>query len=291
MAYVLSLPIGLVVGLLLGTLGGGGAILAVPALVYLLGQSPSTATFASLVIVVIGASAGLLAHWRAGRVRVGAGVGFAAAGLVGSFLGSRVSLAVNPNVLLLGFAALMLVIAAVMVWRQRTMAAPAPPAAVAVAAGRVGTAAAPVERDTGTTRPEAGADAGQRGTSVRRGLVFAGTASGIGFLTGLFGVGGGIIVVPTLVLALGFTMPVAVGTSLVVIILNSLAAIVARLGSGGVTLDWLLIAVFAGSAVVGALAGNRIAERIDTRRLTRAFVGLIVVVAVYITIRSLPPLL
>src|SRR6266568_5173358 len=114
MQYLIVWPIGLVVGLLLGTLGGGGAILAVPALVYLLGERPKAATFASLLIVVVSASAGLIGHWKAGRVRVGAGVVFALAGLGGSFAGSRVSVAADPNVLLLGFAGLMLVIAAVM---------------------------------------------------------------------------------------------------------------------------------------------------------------------------------
>jgi uncharacterized protein len=266
MQYLIVLPIGVLVGLLLGVLGGGGAILAVPALVYLLGQQPRAATFASLVIVVVSASAGLIGHWRAGRVRVGAGVTFAAAGLAGSFVGSRVSVAANPNTLLLGFAILMLFVAAMMAWRQLRAARPGPTAATGAA----------------------GADRAHSGTPhrIRQVAVIAATATGIGFLTGLFGVGGGIVVVPTLVLALGFAMPIAVGTSLVVIVLNSLAAIAARLGSH-ISLDWPLIAVFTSAAVIGAVAGNRIAGRINTRRLTQGFIVLLMTVAAYTASRSL----
>ncbi len=300
MAYLIAPPVGVLVGLLLGMLGGGGAILAVPALVYLMGQSPKAATFGSLVIVVVSAPAALIGHWRAGRVRAGAGVAFAAAGLLGSYLGSRVSLSANPNVLLLAFAALMLVIATVMTWRLRRASGPATAAAVSRATVPAAAVAGPPRGSEigaagdpgggGNGDPGGGGNdgpgAGQAGRRVRQLALIAATATGIGFLTGLFGVGGGIIVVPTLVLALGFEMQIAVGTSLVVIILNSLAAITARLGSH-VTLDWLLIAAFTASAIVGAVAGNKIAGRVDTRRLTQVFIALIVVVAAYTASRSL----
>jgi uncharacterized membrane protein YfcA len=260
---VLALPIGLVVGLLLGALGGGGAILAVPALVYLLGQSPRAATAASLVIVIVSASTGIYGHWRAGRSHLGAGAVFAAAGIAGSVLGSRLSGAIDPNLLLLGFAGLMLVVAAIMFYRQRQPApAPAPPAPQPVGGG--------------SGPPHI----------ARQLALIAPTATGIGFLTGLFGVGGGIIVVPTLLLVLGFAMPAAIGTSLVVIILNSLFALGVRLGSH-VTFDWPLIAVFTVGAVAGTQLGTRIAGRADSRRLTQGFIVLIVVVAGYIAARSL----
>jgi uncharacterized protein len=299
MAYLIAPPVGVLVGLLLGMLGGGGAILAVPALVYLMGQSPKAATLGSLVIVAVSAPAALIGHWRAGRVRVGAGMAFAAAGLIGSYLGSQVSLSANPNVLLLAFAALMVVIAAVMTWRLRRTSQPA----TAVAVSRATVPAATVAGSSGGSEIGAAGDPGAGGGNpggsghdspavgntarrTRQLALIAATATGIGFLTGLFGVGGGIIVVPTLVLALGFEMPIAVGTSLVVIIINSLAAIATRLGSH-VTVDWLLIAAFTASAIVGAIVGNRIASRVNTRRLTQAFIALIVVVAAYTASRSL----
>jgi uncharacterized protein len=305
MEFLIAPPVGVAVGILLGMLGGGGAILAVPALVYLLGLHPKAATFGSLIIVVVSAPAALIGHWRAGRVRFAAGVAFAAAGLAGSFLGSQVSTGANPNVLLTGFAALMLVIAGLMAWRLR-QAATAPAAAVTVSpprrepipavAGAAGAAGPPsraahtgIPGISGAPDADADADAGSGRAAaqrLRQLALLVPTASGIGFLTGLFGVGGGIIVVPTLVLVLGFEMPIAVGTSLVVIILNSLAAITARVGSH-IALNWTILGLFTASAIVGAVAGNKLAEKVDTRRLTQAFVVLIVVVAVYTAGRSL----
>ena len=107
----------------------------------------------------------------------------------------------------------------------------------------------------------------------------------VGLLTGFFGVGGGFVIVPALVLALSFDMPAAVGTSLVVIAINSAAALAARLG-GQVSLDWPLLAVF----TAAALAGNRVAFRADASRLTTAFTVLLIAVAAYSLARSLPGL-
>lgn len=278
---LLALPIGVLVGVILGALGGGGAIVAVPALVYLLDQPPHAATTASLVIVIVSATAGVIGHWRAGRVRVGSAVAFAVAGLVGSFLGSRVSGAANPDALLLGFAALMLLVAGLMAAKQR-QAAPA-------TARRLATAGAGAGGGGGAPSASGGPGLSTRiaelqGAPHYAAIVVAATA--IGFLTGLFGVGGGIIVVPTLVLVMGFDMPVAVGTSLVVIILNSLAALAARV-SGHTTFDWPLIALFTAAAVGGVLAGNRVADRADARRLTQGFIVLVVAVAIYTAARSL----
>jgi uncharacterized membrane protein YfcA len=112
-------------------------------------------------------------------------------------------------------------------------------------------------------------------------------ASVVGLLTGFFGVGGGFVIVPALVLALGFPMPVAVGTSLLVIAINSAVALLTRLG-GGVHLDWGLLAAFTAAAIAGSFAGSRIASRVDPRRLTLAFVVLLVAVAAYTAARSVP---
>jgi len=297
--FLIALTVGAVVGGLLGMLGGGGAILAVPALVYLLGQHPKAATFGSLLIVLVSAPVALIGHWRAGRVRLGAGVAFAAAGLAGSFLGSRVSISANPNVLLVGFAGLMLIIAGLMAWRLRRTKVPAAAAALmqsqqaevptATMTGRSLDSAGVLAAAGPTVRPGSAVTAdGDRGRAWHGGRlpILVTTATGIGFLTGLFGVGGGIIVVPTLVLVLGFEMPIAVGTSLVVIILNSLEAMAARVG-GHISLDWAILAVFTASAIAGAVAGNRLAGRVNTRRLTQAFIGLIIVVACYTAARSL----
>ena len=115
----LAIPLGLLIGLSLGALGGGGSILTVPALVYVLGQSPVAATTGSLVIVGITALTGMVAHARAGRVRVGQGLLFGVLGVAGSWYGSRLSASVAPAVLLAAFSVLMLVVAGVMIARQR----------------------------------------------------------------------------------------------------------------------------------------------------------------------------
>ena len=124
----LALPIGLLIGLSLGALGGGGSILTVPALVYLLGQDTRTATTSSLIIVGITALSGMIAHHREGRVRVVQGVTFGVLGIAGSYVGSRLSVKVAPDVLLAAFSILMLVVAAAMLARSRRgTTPPAPP--------------------------------------------------------------------------------------------------------------------------------------------------------------------
>jgi uncharacterized protein len=273
----IAIPAGLLIGLLLGTLGGGGSILTVPVLVYLLHQSPHAATAGSLLIVGITAAVGMIVHRRAGRVRLALGITFGALGVAGSYAGTRLSSGVPPGLLLSLFAGLMLAAAAAMIRRPRRTAARceratgSPPAAA---------------RTSGRRR------AGQRlgGSMVlRRGLKIIVAATGVGLLTGFFGVGGGFVIVPALVLALGFDMPAAVGTSLLVIAINSATALAARLGSLA-GLDWALLGVFTVAALAGALAGNRVASRIDPSRLTTAFTVLLIAVAAYSLVRSLPGL-
>ena len=114
----LAIVAGLLIGLSLGALGGGGSILAVPALVYLLGQSPHQATTASLLVVGAAAVVGAITHARAGRVRLREGAVFGALGIAGSYAGSHLSAAVPANLLLTGFGVLMLAVAAAMLARQ-----------------------------------------------------------------------------------------------------------------------------------------------------------------------------
>jgi uncharacterized membrane protein YfcA len=263
-----ALPIGLLIGLSLGALGGGGSILTVPALVYLLGQDPRAATTGSLLIVGVTALAGMAAHHRAGRVRVVQGLVFGVLGIAGAYVGSRLSATVAPAVLLAAFSVLMLVVAAMMVVRRRA------------AAGEVEVSS--LDGPVLQLRPTFVCDCPQV-------LKVVAVASAVGLLTGFFGVGGGFVVVPALVLALGFTMPAAVGTSLLVIAINSTSALLSRMGTG-VHLDWALIGVFTLAAIVGSVLGGRLATRVRPERLTAAFTVLLVVVALYTAVRSLPQL-
>jgi uncharacterized protein len=303
---VIAIPAGLLIGLSLGALGGGGSILTVPALVYLLHQRPHTATTASLLIVGITALAGMAAHWRAGRVRAVQGITFGVLGVAGSYAGTRLSASIRPDLLLTLFAGLMLVAATAMLRRQRRSAGQSGPAVAAAASGSPLPGTGPdrmtVPASAGKTRtvtldrlapPASGrrTEARRSGTpAARRALKIAAAATGVGLLTGFFGVGGGFVIVPALMLALGFEMPAAVGTSLLVISVNSAAALGARLGEG-VHLDWPLIGVFTLAALGGALAGNRVASRVSASRLTAAFTVLLIAVAAYTLSRSLPALL
>ncbi|HET6965935.1 MAG TPA: sulfite exporter TauE/SafE family protein [Acidimicrobiales bacterium] len=274
---VLAIPVGVVIGLALGALGGGGSILTVPALVYLLHQGAHGATAASLIIVGITAVAGVGAHWRSGRVRVGLGAAFGLVGVAGSFVGSRLSSRVAPDVLLAAFSVLIAVAAATML-RQRQ--APNP---------EMGPAAAPTTLATGGTVGAARVQARPpiAPVSARR-LVVA--ASLVGLITGFFGVGGGFVVVPALVLGLGLEMRDAVGTSLVVIAINSASALMSRVGTH-VHLDLPVVFTFTAAAVAGTLAGSRLASRTRPARLVSGFAMLLLGVSIYTAARSFPHLL
>lgn len=253
---LLAVPVGLLIGLALGALGGGGSILAVPALVYLLGQGAQEATTGSLVVVGLAAASALVPQARAGRVRWRRGLVFSALGVAGSVVGSRFGAAVDPDLLLLGFSGLLLVAAGGMTLRRRR-------------------AAAGGEDQPGPSRG--------RAACLRRTAL---AATGVGLLTGFFGVGGGFVIVPALVLVLGFELPVAIGTSLLVIALNSGVALAARSATHP-DIDVSLVAVFALAAVVGTWVGERAASRLPVARLDAAFRLMLLVLAAAMATSSL----
>jgi hypothetical protein len=266
MPLLIAVLAGLLIGLSLGALGGGGSILAVPVLVYLLDQSPVAATTASLLIVGISAAAGAVAAHRRGNVFLGRGFAFALVGTVGAALGATWSVLVNPDVLLVSFAALMLVVAVVMLARR----------------GRP-TADLHVHEPIIEISPHFSCDCPRALKVLVTGLV-------VGLLTGFLGVGGGFIVVPALVLALSLSLPQAVGTSLLVIAVNSAAAFVVRVGHG-VHVDWVPVVVLTAMAVAGSLLGARVATRLPARTLSVGFAVLLLGVACYTAWQSLPALL
>ncbi len=292
MTIVGAIFLGVLIGVSLGALGGGGSILTVPALVYVIGESAQAATTESLVIVGITSLVATIGHARVRHVKWVAGFVFGLTGVIASYLGTAANRAVNPNVLLLAFAGLIIIAAVAMLQRQHTQD-PAPDAAHDVddPAGKEHRDAHAAHPDL-TPRPGGTAVADRRvvpalgqltvtpATAVK--VLAAGLT--VGFLTGLFGVGGGFVIVPALVMALGYEMPIAVGTSLLVIAINSAAALLAR--SGHETFDWSVIVPFTAAAIVGSLAGKRVAEEVSPATLTKAFVGLLFAVAVYVAIRS-----
>lgn len=274
MRALLASPMGLAIGFALGALGGGGSILAVPALVYAAGQTPSDATTTSLLVVASAAAVGLVGHWRAGRVRWVPGIVFGLVGIGGSVVGTALNRRLDDDLLLAGFALLILVAA----WRMATGCP---------SCTRVGETSAVGQADRGepasavVTRPS---------RLTNRQLVTAALAgTAVGFMTGLFGVGGGFIIVPALTLVLGFNMPQAIGTSLLVITVNALVALVARGGPGAV--DWDVALPFTVAALAGVLAGVRAADRLPAQTLLRWFAALLVAVAIVTGIHAVTGLI
>ncbi len=262
---VLASPLGLLVGFSLGALGSGGSILAVPALVYAAGQSPQEATAASLLLVGTAAIAGLPKHVRAGRVRALTGTIFGLTGIGGSIAGTALNRRIAPNVLLLAFSGLILLAA----WRMLT--------------------ACPTCTRVGEERGlHAAAGPAPRRLDPGRALLVLVAGSAVGFLTGLFGVGAGFVLVPALTLVMGFAMPQAIGTSLLVVAINSAMGLVARLGSASIA--WGVAAALTVAAVVGVQVGARIADRLDPERSLRAFAAALVVLALYTAGRALAAL-
>lgn len=275
-----AVVLGIVIGLALGALGGGGSILTVPALVFLLALSAQEATTASLVIVGVTAAAAAVGHARSGHTRWRSGVLLAALGVPASLLGTRLNRQVDPDVLLLAFAALMLVAAAGMLVRVLSDRSSTSPPGSDADPPRDDPGPSPGRGGAGTLLLERAPVASPLRSRVRHALLLVGAGLGIGFLTGFLGVGGGFVVVPVLVVLLGVPMPVAIGTSLLVISLNSGVALAARAGHGGFA--WDVIIPFTLAAVAGSLAGKRVADRIRPSRLTVAFAVLLIAVAAYV---------
>jgi len=254
MTLAISLALGAVIGVLLGLLGGGGSIMAVPALVYGLRLEVSQAIPISLVVVAAASAVGALPKARAGQVQWRLAAIFAGAGIPATFLGSAVSKHLPQPALLIGFAVVMIVAGARMLF----------------------------DRDSVGTACEVG-DSGINWKrcaprSIPTGLL-------VGFLTGLFGVGGGFLIVPALVVMLGVETSIAIGTSLVIIVANSAAGIVAHASSS--SMNWSVTAAFAGTAIVGSLIAGHLGARMETARLQRWFAYLVFVVAAYVLVDTI----
>lgn len=273
MTLVLAVAAGALIGLSLGALGGGGSILAVPVLVYLLDQSASQATTGSLVVVGVTSLIGAVTAHRAGNVLLGRGAVFGAVAIGGAAAGAKASAQVSEEVLLAAFAVLMLVVGGLMAWRQ-------------LRRSRSGTPAGPrpaLDDPIISFSPTFACN-------CPRALKVLLTATVVGLLTGFLGVGGGFLVVPALLLALALPMEYAAGTSLVVITITSAAALAVRAGAG-TSPDWWLVVTLTAASGVAAVVGARLADRLDTDRLQGAFTVLVLGVAVYTAAQALPALL
>lgn len=245
------LALGAVIGVLLGLLGGGGSILAVPALVYGAGLPLSAAIPASLLVVGISSATAALPRLRDVRWRIAAVVG--GAGAAAAVGGAALGRLLPDQAIMLGFAALMVAAGA------RMLAGDVPSGgACALPGGGV---------DWRACLPKS---------------LAAGTA--VGVLTGLFGVGGGFLVIPALVLGLGLPMAAAVGTSLVIVAANAAAGFAVH--AGDAALDAGVVGGFTAAAIAGSLAAARLAPRVDAARLRRWFGLFVFAVAAFVTVQT-----
>ena len=277
MTLLLAIAAGVLIGLSLGALGGGGSILAVPVLVYLLGQDAGQATTGSLVVVGATSLTGAVTAHRAGNVMLGRGIAFGAVAIGGAAVGARASAHVADAVLLAAFSALMLLVGGLMAFRQLRHAHRSRRSSPA-------SGPRPTLDDPILTFHDGFTCDCPRAVKVLL------TATTVGLLTGFLGVGGGFLVVPALVVALAVPMTYAVGTSLVVITMTSFAALAVRAGVG-TTPDWAVVAALTGASVIGGFAGARLADRSDTAKLSVAFTVLVLAVAGYSATQAVPALL
>lgn len=249
--FLLGAVAGSAVGFTLGLVGGGGSILAVPLMVYLVGvRDPHVAIGTSALAVAANALIGLTNHARKRNVKWRCAAAFATAGVVGAWFGAMLGKAMDGQKLLALFSLLMLAVAALM-FRSR---------------GREGDAAVVLNR----------------GNAPK--LLASGTATGL--LSGFFGIGGGFLVVPGLIASTGMPILFAVGSSLVAVTAFGLTTALSYASSG--LIAWPLAGAFVGGGAVGSLFGTRLATRLGNRKgaLNLVLASLIVVVALYMLYRT-----
>ena len=237
----LELLLGFSIGLSLGLLGGGGSILTVPALVYLVGQSPQAAVTTSLAIVGANSLMGASFHGTQGTLNWRIALTFGWVGMLTAFLASGFSKLLPPAVLLIAFAVLMLVIGVFLLLRKEGVE-----------------------------------------TTISEKPLWVTLVSGatVGLLTGVLGVGGGFLIVPALVVLVGLPMQMAVGTSLVVITMNSIAGLLGHINDG--SFQPLLILVFTVSGLAGTFAGSRLARYLPAKKLQSVFAFFVILLAIFL---------
>jgi uncharacterized membrane protein YfcA len=237
------------IGILLGVLGGNDSVLLVPVLLYVLALEPKSALSTSQIILAATSCVAMLAHARAGHVIFRTGLLFGLSGMIGAYLGGRTAHHVPARLLLLGFVILMVASGAQML-RRRT----------------------PKDAEVAQERPQS--KAWWRGAAV--GL-------GTGFIAGMLGAGGGFLIVPALLFFGGLPMPQAIGTSLLVIAMQSFAGALGYLGH--VNVEWRLAALLGGTMAVASIGGSLLSRHLPAAMLRKLFAALLIGVAIFMLTR------
>ena len=248
-ALVIALAV--LVGVSLGLLGGGGSILTVPLLAYVAGMDARPAIATSLLVVGVTSTVSAITHAKAGRVKWRIALLFGAAAMAGAYTGGRLARFVPGTVLLIAFAMIMIA------------------AGIAMLLGR---------------KDSQQYDGAQPLPLIKITLM----GVGVGVISGLVGAGGGFLLVPALVLLTGLPMPVAVGTSLVIISMQSFAGFAGHLTTEHI--DWHLAAYVTAAAVVGALIGGRLVAKVDPATLRKLFGWFVLFMASLMLAEEIHPL-
>jgi|KBSSwiStaDraftv2_1062776.scaffolds.fasta_scaffold26857_7 uncharacterized membrane protein YfcA len=248
---LLGVGLGFVVGIVLGLLGGGGSILAVPIFLFVF-RVPARPAFAmSLAVVGMSAFIGFLGHWRQGSVNLRVGLPFGGVAMVAAFVTARLSTHVPDTIRLTLFALFAFTAAIVMLFDSLR----------------------PVKKDA--------VPGGQPHFTP----LLAVEATGVGALTALIGAGGGFVIVPALVYLAGVPVKEAVGSSLLIITLNSLSGFAGYIGQ--VPIDWSLVGVFTSVAALGAILGTRLNRYVPQVRIKQGFALLILILLSIQVLRTL----
>lgn len=271
MLFPLSIAFGAMVGLALGLTGGGGSLLAVPLLVYGLSVAPREAFTISLAAVGAMALFGAISRIRSGQVELGTGVLFAVAGMIGAPLGTWAAGRIPETLLLTLFSLLMLVVAS----RMWNMSQPNDEETVSEADQT------DVKGPACRRNPE-----GKLNLTSRCALLLMLVGATTGFLSGMFGVGGGFVIVPALVFFSKMSVHRAIATSLAVIVLISLSGFASHIAAGR-AISLMITALFVVGGVLGMAVGGGIAKNLSAARLQKVFASGIIAVALFIASKTL----
>ena len=247
----LAILSGAAIGLILGLVGGGGSILAVPLLVHVVGiRSPHMAIGTAAIAVGLNAFLGLVGHARAGNVKWRCGLVFAAAGVAGALTGAALGKAYDGQKLLFLFGALMVVVGLSMLRKRNA-----------------------------EPRPDIVLD---RDTAARLVPRLAPAGLGVGLLSGFFGIGGGFLIVPGLIWATRMPMTAAVGTSLLAVTAFGLSTAASYAWSGLV--NWPIVGLLMIGGLAGSLAGIALGRKLagSKRGLELAFSVMVIGVGIYV---------
>jgi uncharacterized membrane protein YfcA len=252
---IVGFALALLIGLVLGVLGGGGAILTIPVLHHVMGYTIRQAVPMSLVVVGITSAAGAVGHWRQGLVQLRTAAGFGIPAMLGAVLGADVGPRVRDDIRLTVFAAVLLGAAFAMYRGTRVRRL--------------------------TLHPDPSVPESPRFAHPALGVTLIG--GGVGFLTGFVGVGGGFLYVPVLTVLAGLPVRESIGTSLVLIVLSCAAGIARYLGNAELrALDWTTVAWFTGIALVGVVLGTRLVPYVSQQKLRRGFAALLLVLGLVV---------